>query len=131
MPTPPTDEAHEQRITYEIVVDCYDEYEVVAGWYCYLDDRLDYPFQAKWSPPGTSKSETVQVVAMASEDECQSDILVEIERQDDEMTVISTVPLTEIEPLENQPERTTAIEDWQYWRAQGCQLIDPNEYEEY
>ena len=125
------DAVREQRITYEIVVDCYDEYEVSMGWYCYLDDRLDYPFQAQWSGPEASESEIVQVVSMASEDECKTDILVEIERQDDEMTVVDYVPLAEITPLDNQPERTTAIEDWQYWLAQGNRLVDPAEYEEY
>ena len=125
------DAVREQRITYEIVVDCYDEYEVSMGWYCYLDDRLDYPFQAQWSGPEASESEIVQVVSMASEDECKTDMLVEIERQDDEMTVVDYVPLAEITPLDNQPERTTAIEDWQYWLAQGNRLVDPAEYEEY
>ena len=29
----------EERITYEIVVDCYDSEEVAMGWYYYLDDH--------------------------------------------------------------------------------------------
>ena len=42
MPIVPVDEDREHRITYEVIVDCYDEYEVTMGWYCYLEDRLDF-----------------------------------------------------------------------------------------
>jgi hypothetical protein len=37
------DPEREERITMEIVVDCYDEYERAAGWYCYLQDELQFP----------------------------------------------------------------------------------------
>jgi lysyl-tRNA synthetase class I len=41
------DPEREKRITMEIVVDCYDEYERAAGWYCYLQDDLQFPFMAQ------------------------------------------------------------------------------------
>ena len=34
------DEEREQRITDEIVVDCYNEDERATGWSCYLGDQL-------------------------------------------------------------------------------------------
>jgi hypothetical protein len=33
-------------IDYEIVVDCYDEYEMSSGWYETMNDRLNFPFEA-------------------------------------------------------------------------------------
>jgi hypothetical protein len=41
------DEAREKRIDDEIIVDCYDETERAMGWYCYLEDRLEFPFRAQ------------------------------------------------------------------------------------
>ena len=132
MPIIPVDEDREHRITYKIIVDCYDEYEVAMGWYGYLEDRLDFPFQAKWLATGASKPKIVQVIGMASEDECKTDILAEVERPDEEeLTVVLSVPLAEIEPVEGRVGRSQAIKDWQYWLAQGNQLTDPDEFEAY
>ena len=41
------DEAREERIMMEIVVDCYDEDERAMGWKTYLGEMLQFPFQAK------------------------------------------------------------------------------------
>ena len=47
MPTSKRDEAREDRITMEIVVDCYNESEAWSGWWCYLDGKLACPFEAE------------------------------------------------------------------------------------
>lgn len=36
MPIPKRDDEREERITMEIVVDCYNESEAWSGWWCYL-----------------------------------------------------------------------------------------------
>lgn len=143
MPQPSTDEEREQRITYEIIVDCYDDYEVAMGWYCYLADRLNFPFAAQRTSSAVSsssaQSERVRVIGMADEADCKTDILVSIEYREQDLTVtdVFAVPLAEIEPLELDDTedldaaRSQAIEDWQYWLAQGNELIDPDAYEEY
>ena len=41
---PKKDEAREERISMEIVVDAYGEAERAMGWYCYLEDKLSFPF---------------------------------------------------------------------------------------
>ena len=115
-----TDAECEQRITYEIIVDCYDDYEVASGWYYYLADRLNFPFAAKRKLSSVSCSsanlETVQVIGMADEADCKTDILVNIEYREQDLTDVFSVPLAELEPLdENDVERSQAIEDWQYW----------------
>src|SRR5262245_29112087 len=38
------DPEREDRITMEVVVDCYDRHEVAMGWYYYLEGRLAFPF---------------------------------------------------------------------------------------
>jgi hypothetical protein len=41
------DEAREERIHMEIIVDAYGPEEQVMGWYNYLDDTLKFPFSAR------------------------------------------------------------------------------------
>ena len=44
MPGVEKDEAREYRITMEIIVDAYGPEEQALGWYCYLEDKLRFPF---------------------------------------------------------------------------------------
>jgi len=127
----PIDKAREQRITYEIIVDCYDDYEVVSGWYAYLDDHLDFPFAAYWLTTGSSEPEQVQVIGMADPEDCRTDILVEIKYRDGDLEDVISVPLVELETVEKNTQRAQALDDWLYWLDQGNELIDPDEYEEY
>jgi Calcium binding len=40
------DPAREHRILYEIIVDAYDEEEQRMSWYYYLEETLEFPFEA-------------------------------------------------------------------------------------
>ena len=46
MPKSKIDKAREERIRNEIIVDCYNESERFNGWYCYLEEKLKFPFSA-------------------------------------------------------------------------------------
>ena len=46
MPKSKIDKAREKRIRNEIIVDCYNESERFSGWYCYLEEKLKFPFSA-------------------------------------------------------------------------------------
>jgi hypothetical protein len=117
------DAVREERIDYEIVVDAYDEYERVAGWHCHLDDKMSFPFEAtavkelKVSP--LKKGETVTVLSMADQDDCEGGMLVQVRWNDREFAV----PLEQIRPMsvENEFDEDTleAIEDWCYWVDMG------------
>lgn len=39
--------ARENRIDMQIVVNACDGEECIAGWYCYFEDVLKFPFKAK------------------------------------------------------------------------------------
>src|SRR5574341_599328 len=71
---PKEDKKREQRITYSIVVDAYNEVERALGWYYYLEETIAFPFagecikERKVSP--LRKAETVEVVGMSEEDDC-------------------------------------------------------------
>ena len=79
-----TDEARENRILMEAVVDAYDEEERAMGWYYYLEDKLRFPFQARCiaerrvSP--LSVGDKVKVVGMVPTEVCMHEVFVEIQR---------------------------------------------------
>jgi hypothetical protein len=77
--------AREARIRDEIIVDAHEGSEQAMGWYYYLDGMLHFPFEAQCitkretSPLG--KGETVTVLAMAPEAECEHEMFVRIRWQ--------------------------------------------------
>ncbi len=113
------DEAREHRITYQAIVDCYDEIEQAMGWYCYLEDRLAFPFRAKCITERAISplrvGEVVEVIDMAAADECEHDMFVEIQWQERSLAV----PLSQLEGIEVDAGTEEAIGDWQYWIKSG------------
>ena len=109
----------ENRIYDEAVVDAYGEEERAMGWYYYVEDKIQYPFQAKCigirkiSP--LNKGEVVNVQAMAPEDECTHEIFVEIFWQER----VFAVPLSQLEAIGANEQTLEAIGDWHYWVARG------------
>jgi hypothetical protein len=69
----------EARIHNEAIADAYGPEERALGWYYYLENELQFPFEARCiaarivSP--LRKGETVQVLRMAPEDACSADML--------------------------------------------------------
>ncbi|MFZ9737330.1 MAG: calcium-binding protein [Prochlorotrichaceae cyanobacterium] len=117
------DAVREERITMEIVVDAYGPEEQAMGWYYYLDDKLNFPFVAtcvnkrRISPLKIGTD--VTVVGMAPEEECEQEMFVEIEWEDD----VLAVPLSQLQPLGFDEETQEAIDDWHYWVDQGYEFI--------
>lgn len=116
------DEAREQRITYEIVVDAYGPEEQAMGWYCYLGDHLTFPFKAQCIKERRSSplkvGEIVDVIGMAPEDVCMHAMFVEIQWMDRELAV----PLAQLKAIDTDEDTQEGIADWQYWVARGYQL---------
>ncbi|HEY3080539.1 MAG TPA: calcium-binding protein [Chloroflexota bacterium] len=115
MPQPPRDDAREQRIEMEVVVDCYGPEEQAMGWYYYLEGHLAFPFRARCvaeraiSPlrPG----EEVEVAGMAPEDECDHEMFVRTRWKGRALAV----PLVQLEGVAVDEQTEQAIEDWRYW----------------
>lgn len=109
----------EGRIVMEIVVDAYNEEEQAMGWYYYLQDKMTFPFKAKCvykrglSP--LKVGESINVIGMADTDECLHDMLVNIDWEDDELSV----PLSQLEGISVDVKTQQALNDWHYWLAQG------------
>jgi Calcium binding len=116
------DEEREQRITMEIIVDAYTPEEQAMGWYYSLKDRLHFPFVARCiaerSISPLRVGDEVDVVGMAPEEECEHEMFVLIGW--DRRTL--AVPLSLLEGVTVDKQTRQAIEDWQYWVAQGYEL---------
>ncbi len=120
MAKPKIDKAREDRIAMEIVVDCYNEAEGFGGWFCYLEDKLEFPFRARCiarrdvSP--LKKGEEAEVIGMLDEDwDNPSEIFVQIKWQGRKLGV----PLAQLEGIGVINQTAEAIADWHYWRAHG------------
>lgn len=115
----PKDSEREHRISMEIIVDAYGPEEQAMGWYYYLEDRLGFPFTAQCVPElrvsPLQKGERVTVVGMAPEEDCMSQMLVQVEWMNREMGV----PLWQLKAVDKDPERQEAIADWHYWVGEG------------
>lgn len=113
------DKKREHRIHMEIVVDAYDRDERIMGWCVYLEDVLQFPFKARCisqrpiSP--LKKEEKVEVIEMAPEDECNSEMFVTIKRDKGKLSV----PLMQLEPIDADAKTKEAIGDWHYWVRMG------------
>ncbi|MBK4730290.1 hypothetical protein JJD41_10505 [Oxynema sp. CENA135] len=46
----------QQRIDDEIIVDAYNDEEVMMSWYCYLQDNISFPFEAEWTSSRSSSA---------------------------------------------------------------------------
>ncbi len=120
---PEQDEKREERIEMEIVVDAYNEEERAMGWYCYLEEKLTFPFLTRCViERPTSLLEfgyEVEVVGMAPEDECEREMFVRI-RQKQKRSL--AVPLSQLEVVQGDDQTRQAVEDWHYWIGMGYEF---------
>ncbi len=112
------DDAREQRIDMEIVVDAYDEVERALGWYCHLESTLQFPFRAECTGERATspleKSEKVEVTGMPAETECEREMFVNVNWKRRTLAV----PLSQLKPVGADDETREAVADWHYWVAQ-------------
>lgn len=123
MPKTKKNAKREDRIAMEIIVDAYGPDEQAMGWYYYLEEKLHFPFTATCvaeraiSP--LHKGDEVEILRMASEEECQHEMFVMMgwERRG------LAIPLSQVKPIaETDKDTREAIEDWHYWVDQGYTL---------
>jgi Calcium binding len=116
------DDAREERIDMEIIVDAYGPEEQAMGWYNYLDDTLQFPFSARCIVRRTisplEPGEKVEVVGMASAEDCEHEMFVLIQWKQRQLAV----PFMQLEGIQVDEETQQAIEDWRYWVNRGYEF---------
>ena len=117
-----TDEVREHRITMEAVVDAYNEEERAIGWYYYLEGKLNFPFLARCAtrrPISPLKvGDEVEVIGMAPVEECEHDMFVEMDWDEEELAI----PLSQLEVVDANDETRETVEDWLNWTKKGYQF---------
>jgi hypothetical protein len=120
---PKREQAREERIETEIVVDAHDQEERAMGWYYYLEDTLHFPFLTRCiserpiSP--LRLGDEVEIVGMAPEDECSREMFVETLWEHKRKLAI---PLSQLEVIQGDGETKQAVEDWHYWVEMGYEF---------
>lgn len=116
------DKAREYRIEMEVVVDAYNDSERAMGWYCYLEDKIKPPFNAKCTQKRAISplkiGQVVLVLGMAPDDECEAEMFVMIEYNEDELAV----PLAQLDASSPDQQTQEAIADWHYWLGRGYEF---------
>lgn len=116
------DNVREERIALEVVVDCYDEQERAMGWYYYLQDKINFPFKAKWLSRQKPEGRKVTVLEMSPEDDCSHDLFVEVLDRESELEDVFSAKLSDIQPLNTDVTTEEAIKDWNYWVKRGYEF---------
>ncbi len=116
------DKTREYRIEMEVVVDAYNDSERAMGWYCYLEDKIKPPFNAKCTQKRAISplkiGQVVLVLGMAPDDECEAEMFVMIEYNEDELAV----PLAQLDASSPDQQTQEAIADWHYWLGRGYEF---------
>lgn len=119
---PALNRARERRIEREIVVDAYTSDERALGWYYYLQGKMRFPYEAKCVAERTispfKEGEKVEVLDIAPEDDCMSEVLVLVQFAGRKFGV----PLAQFDPIRPDKATREAVEDWRYWVARGYEF---------
>lgn len=108
----------EKIITEEIEVDCYDEYEVQMGWFLYLSEQLNYPFEAEYHMEQKGKKPTwkkVRVIDTASieEDFNGQEFYVKIEVEG----LVIPAGLSKLRKIKGDDGTLNTLQVWEYSKA--------------
>ena len=116
------DEAREERIHMEIIVDAYGPEEQALGWYYYLEGTLHFPFTARCTAlraiSPLEPGDELEIVGIAPEEECRHEMFVLTRWRPHELAI----PLMQVEGIDADEDTQQAIEDWHYWVNQGYEL---------
>jgi hypothetical protein len=122
MPRLKENRSRERRIEMEVVVDAYNSEERAMGWYCYLEERLKFPFNARCKSKREISplrvGEEVEVLGMAREAECESEMFVRVLWCSRRLAV----PLSQLKPQGADATTKESVDDWHYWEGRGYQF---------
>ena len=116
------DDEFDRRLSLEIIPDAYGPEEQALSWYYYLEERLQFPFEAEcMSDRPTSPlrvGDKVNVIGMPREEDCEHDMLVNIRWYER----VLSVPLAQLIGVNVEDDAHQAIQDWHTWIDRGYEL---------
>ena len=118
------DENFDQRLSFEIIPDAHDAEEQALDWFSYLEEHLQFPFQAECVLPNARPLHSVlvsevNVVGLPSEDVCKARDVCQHQVAGTDRWLCRLLNLTGVEVDE---ETEQAIQDWHTWVDRGYEL---------
>lgn len=109
------------EIDYEIIVDCYDDYEVNMGWYYFFEEALEFPFEAEINiktRSGKTNLTKVDVLGIATEDGDFNDIReISLEVSLKGSEIILDVGISKLKNLKGSRAVKEVFEIWDFWKT--------------
>ncbi len=119
------DEAREERIEKEILIDAHSRKERAKGWHLYIEDEMEAcesPLKTRCHAVSQNsplkEGDEVKIVNLASLEKCHAanTILVKVALEGNKVVV----PLSQLMPLDDVDEAMQqAIADWHYFVGRG------------
>jgi Calcium binding len=111
-----TEKEIKHKIDYEIVVDCYDDYEVAVGWVTTMNEEIEFPFTATAAlekKDGSVEHKTVQIVGLKSDEDDfhGNDFLLNMEHED----YIFPVAYSQLTNIIASEETLDLFQCWNHW----------------
>jgi len=106
------------QLDYEILVDCYDEYEVASAWQTYFEETLEFPFTAMAQLKkrgGFEETKLVTVVGIPDNGQRYLDHAFNIDI--DNEGIIVQIPFDSLSDIQASEETLEALEVWAFWVA--------------
>jgi Calcium binding len=116
-PSDEKDKKREARIYEEIVVDAYDDEEILSSWYHYLADTLEFPFEVYVrvdNPENSIMNILATVQAMADIRFCSVRNMW-LQAHVKHSSWYFNVPMSEIVEAKAGKQTIQALSDWKYW----------------
>lgn len=113
-----TEEKMNEIISDEIIVDCYDDDEIKNGWFHYLQDELQFPFEAEIEIKNRSNRKSmVQVDVLDLSDsnlglKAPAVILDVSEKGSDKVMDVS---ISKLENVKGNQASINAVAVWKHW----------------
>lgn len=110
------DEVRENRIIYDVIVDCYDEDEQLMGWYYYMAEGLIFPIQAVANLAlrgGKTEQKEVQIVSVDPKSEEGNAVRLGITEGDSER--VQYISPERFVSIQTNEANLDIINDWLYW----------------
>ena len=110
-----TKEEIKDIIEDEVTVDCYNEYEAYTGWGCYMDDNMNFPFEAEYLVKKRSGEKVWKKLNVVRADE-DNDVYnggeynVEIELDD----IVISVNINKLKNAEADEMTMQALQVWRH-----------------
>lgn len=116
-----TAEEIRHKIDDEIIVDCYDDYEVQMGWYYFFEEELEFPFEAEIgirTREGTTNVTTVDVLGIATEEgdvDHLQEVSLEVSPQKSEL--ILEIGISKLSNVKGNQAVRDVFEIWNFWKS--------------